>query len=126
MGTEPPADKKEPPVAAEQRDTQTNDCGSRTKGYRGGYKRYGGKSKNNSNKETIVNKKKFKGAIDALQDYYFDTGPTQAHDFKKTHRKISTAEVMQSLEEMNIHDWTRGMPRKPQLSDFSTQWKMTR
>jgi hypothetical protein len=25
---------------------------------------------------------------------------------------------MQSLEEMKIHDWTRGMLRKPQLSDF--------
>jgi hypothetical protein len=26
---------------------------------------------------------------------------------------------MQSLEDMKPHDWTKGMPRKPQLSDFS-------
>jgi hypothetical protein len=127
MGTEPPADKKEPPAAAEQRETQTEDRGSITKGYRGGYKRYGSKSKSNGNKDTIVSKKKSKGAIDALQDYFFDTGPTQAHDFKKTHRKISTytgtkysAEVMQSLELMKIRDWTKGMPRKPMLADFNT------
>jgi hypothetical protein len=122
MGTEPPVDKKEPP-AVEQRVAQTDDRGSRTKGYKGGYKRYG-KPKSN-NKDTVVSKSKFKGTIDALQDYFFDTGPTQAHDFKKTHKKIATytgtkysAEVMQSLEDMKIHDWTRGMPRKPQLEGF--------
>jgi hypothetical protein len=76
MGTEPPADKKKPPAAAEQRETQTEDRGSRTKGYRGSYKRDGGKSKSNGNKEAIVSKTKFKGAINALQDYYFDTGPS--------------------------------------------------
>jgi hypothetical protein len=27
---------------------------------------------------------------------------------------------MQSLELMKIHDWTKGMPRKPMLADFST------
>jgi hypothetical protein len=27
---------------------------------------------------------------------------------------------MQSLEDMKIHDWTKGMPRKPQLKDFVT------
>jgi hypothetical protein len=126
MGTEPPADKKEPP-AVEQRVAQTDDQGSRTKGYKGGYKRYG-KPKSN-NKDTVVSKSKFKGAIDALlRDYYFDTGPTQAHDFKKTHKKIATytgtkysAKVMQSLEDTKIHDWTRGMPRKPLESDSKSK-----
>jgi hypothetical protein len=125
MGTEPPAEKKEPPATSEQRDTQTDDRGSRSKGYRGNNRRYG-KPKSTTNKETITSKSKFKGAIDALQDYYFDTGPTQAHDFKKTHKKISTytgtkysAEVMQSFEEMKLHDWTKGMPKKPIATDFS-------
>jgi hypothetical protein len=125
MGTEPPAsEKKEPPVP-EQRDTQTDDRGSRSKEYRGNHRRYG--KKKNHIKEIVTSKSKFKGAIDALSDYYFDTGPTQAHDFKKTHKKISTytgtkysAEVMQSLEDMRIFDWTRGMPRKPILTDFDT------
>jgi hypothetical protein len=128
MGTEPPAEKKEPPKTTEQRENQTEDRGSRSKGYRGNnYRRYGKPKVNNNNKETVTSKSKFKGAIDALQDYYFDTGPTQAHDFKKTHKKISiyagtkySAEVMQSLEEMKIHDWTKGMPRKPQIKDFTT------
>jgi hypothetical protein len=60
-------------------------------------------------------------------DYYFDTGPTQAHDFKKTHKKISSytgtkysAEVMMSIEEMKLHNWTATMPRKPIKSDFDT------
>jgi hypothetical protein len=89
MGTEPPAEKKEPPPTAEQRDTQAEDRGPRSKGYRGNnYRRYG-KSKANSSKEMVTSKSKFKGAIDALQEYYFDTGPTKAHDFKKTHKKIS-------------------------------------
>jgi hypothetical protein len=87
MGTEQPAEKKEPP-ANELRDTQTEDRGSRTKGYRGNHRRYG-KSKNNVNKETVTSKSKFKGAINALLDYYFDTGPTQAHDFKKTHKRYT-------------------------------------
>jgi hypothetical protein len=126
VGTEPPAEKKEPPTTTEQRENQTNDRGSRSKGYRGNHRQYG-KSKSNTNKETVTSKSKFKGAIDALLDYYFDTGPTQAHDFKKTHKKISTytgtkysAEVMQSLEDMKMHDWTKGMPRKLILKDFDT------
>jgi hypothetical protein len=59
MGTEPPAEKKEPP-AVEQRVAQTDDRGSRTKGYKGGYKRYN-KPKSN-NKDIVVSKSKFKGA----------------------------------------------------------------
>ena len=124
MGTEPPAEKKEPP-ATESRETQS-DSGSRSKGYRGN-RRYG-KPKTNNNKDTVTTKAKFKGAITDLEGYYFDTGPTQAHDFKKTHKKISTytgtkysAEVMQSLEEMELHDWTTGMPKKPILSDFDKE-----
>ena len=120
MGTEPPAEKKEPP-ATESRETQSDNGGSRSKGYRGN-RRYG-KPKTNNNKDTVTTKAKFKGAITDLEGYYFDTGPTQAHDFKKTHKKISTytgtkysAEVMQSLEEMELHDWTTGMPKKPILS----------
>jgi hypothetical protein len=124
MGTEPPAEKKEPPAASEQRETQSDDRGSKSKGYRGNNRRYG--KPKSTHRETVTNKSKFKGAIEALQDYYFDTGPTQAHDFKKTHKKISTytgtkysAEVMQSLEEMKIHDWTKGMPKKPIATDFN-------
>ena len=86
MGTESQADKKESPAMTEQRDTQTEDCGSRSKGYRGNHRRYG--KPKSSSKETITSKSKLKGAIDAQEDYYFDTGPTQAHDFKKTHGKI--------------------------------------
>ena len=122
MGTEPPAEKKEPP-AAESRETQSDNGGSRSKGYRGN-RRYG-KSKASNKETTITTKTKFKGSIDALEDYYFDTGPTQAHDFKKTHKKISTytgtkysAEVMQSLEEMKLHDWTKDLPKKPLKSKF--------
>ena len=125
MGTEPPAEKKEPP-ATESRETQSDNGGSRSKGYRGN-RRYG-KPKTNNNKDTVTTKAKFKGAITDLEGYYFDTGPTQAHDFKKTHKKISTytgtkysAEVMQSLEEMELHDWTTGMPKKPILSDFDKE-----
>ncbi|OEU19808.1 hypothetical protein FRACYDRAFT_235871 [Fragilariopsis cylindrus CCMP1102] len=124
MGTEPPAEKKEPPTT--EQSAQSDDRSSKPKGYRGN-RRYG-KAKANNNKDTITTKAKFKGAITDLEGYYFDTGPTQAHDYKKTHRKISTytgtkysAEVMQSLEEMKLHDWTTGMPKKPILSDFDTE-----
>jgi hypothetical protein len=74
-----------------------------------------------------LSKSKLKGALDALTDYYFDTGPTQAHDFKKTHKKISTytgtkysTEVMMSIEEMRVHNWTATMPRRPIKADFDT------
>jgi hypothetical protein len=125
MGTEPPAEKKEPPAASEQRETQSDDRGSKSKGYRGNNRRYG--KPKSTHRETVTNKSKFKGAIEALQDYYFDTGPTQAHDFKKTHKKISTytgtkysAEVMMSIENMEYYNWASSMPRKPIKSDFDT------
>jgi hypothetical protein len=86
MGTEPPADKKESP-SVEQNDGQTEERGSRYKGYKGGQKRF--TKKKVGNKEVTISKSKFKGALDALVDYYFDTGPTQAHDFKNTRKKIS-------------------------------------
>jgi hypothetical protein len=76
----------------------------------------------------VISKSKFKGALNALVDYYFDTGPTLAHDFKKTHKKISTytgtkysAEVMVSIEEqLERHDWTATMPRKSIKTDYNT------
>jgi hypothetical protein len=118
---EPQAEKKEPPSV----ETPTEDRGSRSKGYKGGQKRF--IKKKSGSKDVTISKSKFKGAIDALLDYYFDTGPTQAHDFKKTHKKIATyvgtkysAEAMMSIEEMKVHDWTSTMPRKPLKTDFDT------
>jgi hypothetical protein len=124
MGTEPPADKKESP-SVEQKDGQTEERGSRYKGYKGGQKRF--TKKKDGNKEVTISKSKFKGALDALVDYCFDTGPTQANDFKKTHKKIPiytgtkySAEVMMSIEDMKVHNSTATMPRKPIKSDFDT------
>ena len=126
MGTEPPAEKNEPTGKTEQRESSPEERSSTRKGYRGGNRRYG-KSKGNNNKEPIVNKTQFKGAITDLEEYYFDTGPTQAHDFKKTHKKIATytgtkysAEVMKSLDDLVLHDWTKDMPKKPKKADFDT------
>jgi hypothetical protein len=126
MGIEPQAVKKESqPV--EHKDVQADDRSSKYKGYKGGSRRFVRK-KSGGSKDVTISKSKFKGALDALVDYYFDTGPTQqAHDFKKTHKKISTytgtkysAEIMMSIEEMKVHNWTATMPRKPIKSDFDT------
>jgi hypothetical protein len=88
MGIEPQAEKKES-QSAEHKDAQADDRSLKYKGYKGGSRRFT-KKKSAGNKEVTISKSKFKGALDALVDYYFDTGPTQAHDFKKTHKKIST------------------------------------
>jgi hypothetical protein len=124
MGMEPQAEKKES-QSAENKEVQAEDRGSGYKGYRGGPKRF--TKKKSGSKEVTISKSKFKGALKALVDYYFDTGPTQAHDFKKTHKMISTytgtkylAEVMMSIEDMKLHNWTATMPRKPIKSDFDT------
>jgi hypothetical protein len=124
MGIKPQAEKKES-TSAENKDVQADDRGSK---YKGGYKgRRFIKKKSSGSKDVAISKSKFKGALDALVDYYFDTGPTQAHDFKKTHKKISaytgtkySAEVMMSIEELERHDWTATMPRKPIKTDFNT------
>jgi hypothetical protein len=118
MGMEPQAEKNEPPSS----ESATED---KTKRYRGNQRRF--IKKKTVHKEVSISKSKFKGALDALVDNYFDTGPTQAHDFKKTHKKISiytgtkySAEVMMSIENMEVYDWTTTMPRKPLTSDFDT------
>jgi hypothetical protein len=102
MAIKPPAEKKDS-QSTDQKEGQSEDRGSRYKGYKGGQKRF--TKKKSGTKDVTISKSKFKGALDALTDYYFDTGPTQAHDFKKTHKTISTytgtkysAEVMMSIE----------------------------
>jgi hypothetical protein len=121
MGMEPQAEKKESPSV----ESTTDDRGNKPKSYRGSQKRF--IKKKVGSKDVTISKSKFKGALDALEDYYFDTGPTQAHDFKKTHKKISTytgtkysAEVMVSIEEMDLYDWSSAMPRRPLKEDFDT------
>jgi UDP-N-acetylmuramate-alanine ligase len=47
MGTEPPAEKKES-QSVKQKDGQTDDRGSRYKGYKGGHKRFTQKKSVNS------------------------------------------------------------------------------
>jgi hypothetical protein len=118
MGMEPQAEKTEAPPS----ESATEDKGKR---FRGNQRRF--TKKKTVSKDVTISKTKFKGSLDALIDYYFDTGPTQAHDFKKTHKKISTytgtkysAEVMMSIENMEYYNWASSMPRKPIKSDFDT------
>ena len=56
---------------------------SKKKPYRGGYQ-----SSKPQNPGTVIETKKFKGATVELSGYYFDIGPDQADNFKKTIKKV--------------------------------------
>jgi hypothetical protein len=119
MGGEVQEEKRESPPQ-EQKEVPSQESGSR---FRRGRNRGGRKSRSRGNEASVIEKSDFKGACKDLEGYYFQSGPSQANDYKKTKDHIVTytgtkysAEVSRSIDEMTPYTWL--LPTAPITSDF--------
>jgi hypothetical protein len=118
MGVDVQEEKKESPPQ-EHKDVPSYESGSRSRRSRHRNR----KSRNRGNESSIIEKSEFKGACKELDGYYFQSGPSQANDYKKTKDQIVTytgtkysAEVSRSIDEMSQFNWIP--PTAPILTDF--------
>jgi hypothetical protein len=99
MGADVQDEKRESPPQ-EQKDIPSYESGSRNRRNQNRSRR----TRNRGNKSNIIEKTEFKGACKDLEGYYFQSGPSEANDYKKTKDQIVTytgtkysAEVSQSI-----------------------------
>ena len=65
------------------------------------YRGYQGNNPRNIGRGITIKQKEFKGSTPELKGYYFDTGPDQADNYKKTIKNIIIVSGMKYLAEIS-------------------------